>query len=31
MRSLYADAYAKVSAMVRNEGEASVWKRLAAN
>ncbi|MGZ5434722.1 MAG: SpoIID/LytB domain-containing protein [Pyrinomonadaceae bacterium] len=31
MRSLYAEAYLKVSAMVRNEGEASVWKRLAVN
>ncbi len=31
MRSLYAEAYLKVSEMVRNEGEASVWKRLAAN
>jgi SpoIID/LytB domain protein len=31
MRSLYAEAYLKVSAMVRSEGEASVWKRLAAN
>lgn len=28
MRSLYAEAYLKVSAMVRNEGEASVWKKL---
>jgi stage II sporulation protein D len=31
MRSLYAEAYLNVNAMVRNEGEASVWKRLAAN
>jgi len=31
MRSLYADAYAKIVGMVRAEGEASVWKRLAAN
>jgi len=31
MRSLYAEAYLKVNAMVRGEGEASVWKRLAAN
>ena len=31
MRSLYAEAYLKVSAMVRNEGEASVWKKLTAN
>ena len=31
MRSLYAEAYLKVNAMVRNEGEASVWKKLAAN
>ncbi|MGQ0761110.1 MAG: SpoIID/LytB domain-containing protein [Acidobacteriota bacterium] len=29
MRSLYAEAYLKVSAMARNDGEASVWKRLA--
>ena len=31
MRSLYAEAYLSVNSMVRNEGEASVWKRLAAN
>lgn len=31
MRSLYAEAYLNVNSMVRNEGEASVWKRLAAN
>ncbi|HEX5703120.1 MAG TPA: SpoIID/LytB domain-containing protein [Pyrinomonadaceae bacterium] len=31
MRMLYAEAYLKVTEMVRNEGEASVWKRLAAN
>jgi hypothetical protein len=31
MRSLYAEAFLKVNAMVRGEGEASVWKRLAAN
>ena len=30
MRSLYAEAYLKVSAMVRSDGEASVWKKLAA-
>ncbi len=29
MRSLYAAAYAKVSEMVRNNGEASVWQKLA--
>lgn len=29
MRSLYAEAYMNVNAMVRNEGEASVWKRVA--
>ena len=29
MRSLYAEAYLKVNEMVRNEGEAKVWKRLA--
>jgi hypothetical protein len=31
MRSLYAEAYLNVKELVRNEGEASVWKRLAAN
>lgn len=31
MRSLYAEAYLKVREMVRNEGETSVWKKLAAN
>ena len=30
MRSLYAEAYLNVNSMVRNGGEASVWKRLAA-
>ena len=29
MRMLYAEAYLKVNEMVRNEGEASVWKKLA--
>jgi SpoIID/LytB domain protein len=31
MRSLYAEAHRKVNEMVRNQGEASVWKKLAAN
>lgn len=31
MRSLYADAYVKVDGMARDEGEASVWKKLAAS
>jgi len=30
MRAAYADAYSKVREMIRNSGEASVWKRLAA-
>ena len=30
MRALYAAAYAAVSALVRNNSEASVWKKLAA-
>jgi hypothetical protein len=30
MRSAYADAYFKVKEMIRNGGEGSVWKRLAA-
>ena len=29
MRSLYAQAYMSVAEMVRNQGEASVWKKLA--
>lgn len=29
MRSLYAEAYLKVNAIVRSEGEASLWKRVA--
>jgi stage II sporulation protein D len=29
MRSLYAQAYISVAEMVRNQGEASVWKKLA--
>jgi stage II sporulation protein D len=28
MRAAYADAYLKVKEMIRNSGEASVWKRL---
>ncbi len=31
MRALYADAYRAVSSLVRNNGEASVWKKLAGN
>ena len=31
MRALYAQAYATVAELVRDQGEASVWKRLAAN
>ena len=27
MRALYASAYAEVSALVRREGEAAVWRR----
>ena len=30
MRTLYAQAYALVVEMIRNQGEASVWKKLAA-
>jgi hypothetical protein len=30
MRAAYADAYLKVKEMIRNGGEASVWKKLAA-
>jgi hypothetical protein len=29
MRILYAAAYREVSAMIRADGEASVWRRLA--
>ena len=29
MRALYAQAYTDVAQMVRNDGEASVWKKLA--
>ena len=29
MRSLYAAAYTEVSALIRREGEASVWRRAA--
>jgi len=31
MRAAYADAYLKVKEMIRNGGEASVWKKLAGN
>lgn len=31
MRALYAQAYLNVNQLVRNEGEASVWKKLAAS
>jgi SpoIID/LytB domain protein len=31
MRSLYAQAYITVSQMARNEGEASVWRRVAGS
>jgi len=31
MRSLYAQAYLAISEMVRNQSEASVWKRVAGN
>jgi len=30
MHAAYADAYLKVKEMIRNSGEASVWKKLAA-
>jgi SpoIID/LytB domain protein len=30
MRAAYADAYLKVKEMIRNGGESSVWKKLAA-
>ena len=29
MRNLYAQAYLIISGLIRNDGEASVWKRLA--
>jgi len=29
MRGLYAQAYVSVAEMIRNQGEASVWKKLA--
>jgi len=29
MRALYAEAYSKVAELIRSNGEASVWKRLA--
>ena len=29
MRALYAAAYREVSALIRKEGEASVWRRIA--
>jgi hypothetical protein len=31
MRGLYAQAYISVARMVREQGEASVWKKLAGN
>ncbi len=31
MRALYAEAYSKVAELIRNNGEASVWKKLAAS
>jgi len=31
MRGLYAQAYITVAEMVRNQGEASVWKKIAAD
>jgi SpoIID/LytB domain protein len=31
MRALYAQAYIAVAAMIREQGEASVWKKLAEN
>jgi hypothetical protein len=31
MRALYAEAYKKVAELIRNNGEASVWKKLAAS
>jgi stage II sporulation protein D len=31
MRALYAQAYASVAELVRTQGEASVWKKLAAS
>jgi len=31
MRGLYAQAYISVAGLVRDQGEASVWKRLAGN
>jgi SpoIID/LytB domain protein len=31
MRGLYAQAYLTVAEMIRNQGEASVWKKLAAS
>ena len=31
MRALYAQAYAAVSSLVRNNGEASVWQKLAGS
>jgi SpoIID/LytB domain protein len=31
MRALYAQAYADVAYLIRNSGEASVWKKLAAS
>jgi len=31
MRGLYAQAYASVAAMIKDQGEPSVWKKLAGN
>ena len=31
MRAIYAQAYSDVFSLVRNNGEASVWKRLAGS
>jgi SpoIID/LytB domain protein len=31
MRSLYAEAYTRVAEFIRNNGEASVWKKLAGS
>ena len=31
MRALYAEAYSKVAELIRNNGEASVWKKLAGS
>jgi len=31
MRALYAQAYLNVNQLVRDQGEASVWKKLAGS